>query len=441
MRPAILLEGVSKRYRIYPKQSDRLTEFLSFGRAKRGHDFWAVRDVSLEVQPGVSLGLLGRNGAGKSTLLKIVSGVLKPTSGASQINGRLAALLQIGAGFNMEFTGRENVLMNGLILGLSRKEIIQRFDEIEEFANIGEFMDQQVKTYSSGMRARLGFAVAVNVQPEVLLVDETLSVGDAAFRQLGLQRMRDLRESGTTILFVSHSAGMVRSFCDEAALLHKGKLLSRGDTTETLDHYQALLSSEAVQRRAEALEPGETMDYEIEVSGAEPDFKQNRELESVGSGKIRHGSGEARVRNVEIINSQGYSSEWVPSESEMTVRAHIEYTEDVRKSALRMTIRDKTGTNIFSTDTRREGIDLGPRKAGERVIVDFALENLPLRHGQYHINTAIFASKRSNVFMDWLDVATAFEITEEERSIKGLVSIPVSVEVHEPAEQRGDRSA
>lgn len=436
MKTAISLTDISKRYRIYPGQWDRLVEALSFGRAQRGHDFWAVRNVNLEVDRGVSLGLLGRNGAGKSTLLKIISGVLRPTSGSVEVNGRLAALLQIGAGFNPEFTGRENVLINGLILGLSRKEIIRRFDEIEAFADIGEFMDQPVKTYSSGMRARLGFAVAVNVEPEILLVDETLSVGDSVFKQLGLQRMRELRESGTTIVFVSHSAGMVKSFCDEAVLLHKGKLLFRGETGETLDYYQTLLSSDVAQRKADALKPGETLDLESLRSAAasgEPEFKTNSRLPKLRSRSIRHGTGEVRIQHVEILNDQGMPTEWVDHGSTMTVRVHLQYMEDVEKSSLRIILRDGTGLDVFSTSTFREKKPLGERKKGEQVIVDFTFKVL-LANGRYSVNASV--SQAGNRHMDWVDVAATFEITRPRRSVQGIVQLPTEVEIHEPAASR-----
>lgn len=245
---AITVENVSKRYRIYRRPSDRARELLSLGKTKRHRDYWALRDIDLKIEPGASLGLLGRNGAGKSTLLRIISGVLQPSEGSVSVEGRVAALLQLGAGFNPEFTGRENAILNGLFLGIDRREMLERFDEIEEFADLGDFMDQPVKTYSSGMRARLGFAVAVNVEPEVLLVDETLSVGDGVFKHMGIQKMRELKDSGATVVFVSHSTSMIKSFCDQAALLHEGALVAHGDASETIDLYQALLADAASGR-------------------------------------------------------------------------------------------------------------------------------------------------------------------------------------------------
>ena len=190
---------------------------------------------------------MGRNGAGKSTLLRIISGVLQPTTGAVEVNGRLTAIFGLGSGFNPEFTGRENAMLNGLILGIDRQEMLERFDDIAAFADIGEFMDQPVKTYSSGMKSRLGFAVAVNVDPDILVLDEALSAGDAAFKKKTLQRMYDLRDSGTTVLFVSHSMGMVKQFCTDAILLHKGRLVTSGSPDEVADHYKELLEK-AVQK-------------------------------------------------------------------------------------------------------------------------------------------------------------------------------------------------
>src|SRR5829696_3481922 len=228
MTPSISLRGISKKYRISPNRTSRLSEVLSFGKVKRSHDFWALKDVNLDIEPGTTLGIVGRNGAGKSTLLSIISGVLRPTTGEVEVRGRLSAIFGIGTGFNPMFTGRENAMLSGLILGIEYEEMLERFDDIEAFADIGEFMDQPVKTYSSGMRGRLGFAVAINVEPDVLVIDEALSAGGAAFKKKAIQRMYDLRESGSTVLFVSHSLGMVRRFCTEAILLHRGRLLATG---------------------------------------------------------------------------------------------------------------------------------------------------------------------------------------------------------------------
>ncbi len=444
--PAISLEGVSKRYRLYTSPQERLKEVLSLGRRSYGEDFMALKDINLEVEPGVTLGILGRNGAGKSTLLKVISGVLSPTEGKVEVNGRLA-LLQLGAGFNADFTGRENVLLNGLILGIERGEMLERFDDIEAFADLGKFMDRPVKTYSSGMRSRLGFAVAINVEPDILILDETLSVGDAVFKQLGMQKMRALRDAGTTILFVSHSMGMVRSFCSEAVLIHQGEVVARGGTSETVDRYQALLSGrEAKNKAGERGNSGKDTGYEIDVDedaeglgeDSEPDFKEDPELSRGARASLRHGTGEARVAGVEVLDGRGYPVDEVKAGESITVRAHLSYEEEVAKSVLSITLRNRTGLDIFTTNTKQSDSPIRRRRRGERLIVDFDLE-VPLQPGPYSVAAAISQPGGGNVYLDWVDVAAAFKISNPERGrIKGLVDLPTEVRLHEPADADAD---
>lgn len=434
---AICLEGISKKYRIYPRPRDRAREILSLRRIKLGRDFWALNDVSLKIEPGTSLGLLGRNGAGKSTLLQIISGVLQPTFGAVRTRGRISALLQLGAGFNPEFTGRENAFMNGLLLGMDRREILGRFDEIEAFADIGEFMDQPVKSYSSGMRARLGFAVAVNVDPDILLVDETLSVGDGVFRHMGIRKMRELRDTGATIVFVSHSTGMVKDFCTEAALLHKGALVAHGDTSETVDHYQALLSNAAAKQEGASgpivlSEP----DAEEESDLDAPNFKQDPGLENLG-GRIRHGTGEARIQHVELLNERGEPLDFVSPESTFTIRVHVGYEKDVDDSLVGVTLRNRTGLDVFSTNTGLEKTPVKRRKAGDRIIVDFGLQ-ASLKHGPYSVGAAISRNVNKTSYLDWIDIVSTFEIGRPtgRGAFAGMVQLPTRVTIFEPEPAR-----
>lgn len=440
---AVSLKAVSKKYRIYPRQRDRMREVLSFGRKNYGHDFWALKNLNLEVEPGATMGILGRNGAGKSTLLKIISGVLQPTSGSVEINGRLAALLQLGAGFNPEFTGRENVMLNGLLLGLERREMMERFDEIAAFADIGEFMEQPVKTYSSGMRARLGFAVAVNVEPDILIVDETLSVGDAIFKHMGLQRMRELRDSGTTIFFVSHSTNMIKNFCNQAILLHQGELVARGNTAETADQYQALISSAEAQRGGQPTAPKPSLDDDIagEERQASPEFKRNPDLERRAS-KIRYGTGEARILNVEVLDASGSPTETITLDAPATIRVHLEYLEDVDGSAANVVFRNKAGLDIFSTGTNVEKVHIGERRQGERIIVDFLL-NMPLQPGSYSVAASVSHPRNKDLYMDWVDVAATFNIQRPEGrgAVRGLVYIPTVVKVHDTGKKQQSKSA
>jgi ABC-2 type transport system ATP-binding protein len=434
--PAISLEGVSKKYRIYRRRQDRLREALSLGRSKRSHDFWALRDIDLRVEQGVSLGLLGRNGAGKSTLLQVIAGVLEPSTGSVRTEGRISALLQLGAGFNREFTGRENAIMNGLLLGIERRQMLKRMDEIEAFADIGEFMDQPVKNYSSGMRARLGFAVAVNVEPDILLVDETLSVGDGIFRAMGIQKMRELQESGATIIFVSHSTRMVKNFCTEAALLQRGSLVAHGDVSETADYYQALISNAAAQREERGRGRGRPLELDLDDDdGFEPpDFKEDSRR---GTPHLRHGTGEAKIHNVEILNGHGEPADLVAPDSTMIVRVHLQYKENVKDSVLGITFRNRTGLEVFATNTNLEKAPIKTRRAGDRIVVDFGIQ-APLRHGPYSVAAAVSRGRNKDVYLDWIDVAAAFEIAPPtgRGAFLGMVHLPTEVTVFE--QERAD---
>lgn len=423
---AVSLEKVSKRYRIFPSRSERLKDL--FGRGKAGRDFWALKDVDLQVEPGTALGVVGRNGAGKSTLLKIISGVLQPTSGVARVNGRLVALLQLGAGFNDEFTGRENVFLNGLILGIGRKEMMRRFDEIEAFADIGDFMYQPVKTYSSGMRARLGFAVAMSVEPDVMLVDETLSVGDAVFKAKGIQKMRELRDSGTTILFVSHSISQVQNFCTEAVLLHKGGLVFRGETSETIERYQAMISEASARRNARLGETSERWTPQEEDSFRAPHFESSPQNPT-----LRHGTGEARIQAVELLDADGDPVEELAPGSDLTVRVRVRYARAVEDAVAGIVLRSEDGIDVFSTDTALEKAPLGPRTAGEGVVVDFSF-GVPLRHGRYSVAATVSRSADKRAFLDWIGAAGAFDVTrpEDGAAYAGLVRLPTRTEVFEP---------
>jgi ABC-type polysaccharide/polyol phosphate transport system ATPase subunit len=432
MMPAVSLEGVSKRYRILSSQRDRLKSILTFGKSKAGRDFWALKNVNLEVEPGTAIGILGRNGAGKSTLLTIISGVSQPTSGKVRVNGRLVALLQLGAGFNDEFTGRENIMLNGLILGIERKEMLERFDEIAAFADIGEFIDQPLKTYSSGMRARLGFAVAVNVKPDILLVDESLSTGDAVFKDKGIKKMEELRDSGVTILFVSHSTQQVRDFCNEAALLHKGRLISCGDTSEVIERYQALISRAAAKRKnRRGLD--QPPDYKTAQDGelGTPDLK-NLVLDD-GSSSLHQSPGDARIQKVELLDDYGRPVDMIATDSNLTVRVHLHYMETIDDSLVDIFLRNDFGLDIFSTNTTLERAPLGRRHAGERVIVDFTIQ-VPLKHGRYTVVAGVSHSGSRDSDLDLYGDTATFEVARpsDEYASAGLVHLPTQVKLLEP---------
>jgi ABC-2 type transport system ATP-binding protein len=426
---AVSLRGVSKRYRIYSSPRERLKGALTFGRGA-GRDFWALKDIDLDVEKGTALGVLGRNGAGKSTLFRTISGVLQPSTGTVQVNGRMVALFQLGAGFNDEFTGRENILLNGLILGIERREMLELYDEIAAFADIGEFMDQPLRTYSSGMRGRLGFAVAVNVKPEVLLVDETLSTGDAVFKARGIQKMRELRDSGATILFVSHSASQVRNFCTEAVLLHKGQLVSRGESGEVADEYHELVSRAARKQKAklEGLFGEEMFEEADDLAG--PDLRR--------VSQARNGSGEARVGDVEVLDDAGSPVDVVTPDSNLTVRVPVHYARDVEGSAVSIVVNNEAGLEVFSTSTDLEDVPLGDRRSGERAVVEFHFP-VPLKNGRYSVSAAV--TRGRNASLDHVGVAAVFKVSRPpDRGVfPGLVHLPTRVTVHEadPARRGG----
>ena len=439
--PAISLRGVGKKYKVHGSHKERLKEAFGFGGRRRSRDFWALEDVSMDVEPGTTLGIVGRNGAGKSTLLKVISGVVQPSTGTVEVNGRLVALFGVGSGFNTQFTGRENAMLNGLLLGLERREMLERFDEIEAFADIGEFMDQPVKTYSSGMRARLGFAVAINVEPDVLIVDETLAVGDALFKQASMQRMRDLRDKGTTILFVSHSLGLVEDFCNRAILLHKGRLLASGETEETLDRYHALLSNPKVGGKAARGGADGTLDRVIEREGEEDAAEaQDATVAGKRAPGPRRGTGEARIRGVEVLDGLHRPVERVASGSTVTLRVHLRYLKAVKGSSLGIALRNGAGVDVFATSTMLEKAPLGAREAGERVTVDFTFE-APLRPDNYGVDVGLSHGWDTDAYLDRVDAAATFEMTRPEHGAgpAGLVRLPAEIRVHDREAHREEQ--
>jgi ABC-type polysaccharide/polyol phosphate transport system ATPase subunit len=442
---AVSVKGVSKSFRLFSNGRDRLKEALSFGRKEYGRDFWALKDIDLEVKSGTTLGILGRNGAGKSTLLNIISGMLQPTSGTVEVNGRLVALSGFGAGFNSDFTGRENVMLNGLILGIERQEIVERFDDIAAFADIGEFIDQPIKTYSSGMKSRLGFAVAVNVEPDILILDETLAVGDAVYKETALQKMYELRDSGTTILFVSHSMNTIETFCTEAVLLHEGRVLASGETTEMTDQYRALVSSIKAQKN------NGRSDGEQALTGIVVPDEEGEGLEAWSSKEgpnLEHGAesrsttGEAKIRSVELLDEHLLPVEKkVAPDSAVTVRVDLEYLEDVKESELIITLHnEKMGLKVFSTSTAQEGIPLEEMEKGEQAVVDFTFK-VPLQHGRYSISAAARAGSEG-LYLDRMDAARVFKISRPKDGgpFRGIVHLPTEVKVHASEGERQGRS-
>ncbi len=303
---AISLKNVSKCFKRYSRPVDRLKEVLLPGKS-RADEFWALQDINIEIPKGQTVGIVGRNGSGKSTLLQIIVGTLTPSSGAVRVNGRVSALLELGSGFNPEFTGKQNVFFNGRLLGLSQKQIEDRFDDIAAFADIGDFIDQPVKTYSSGMYVRLAFAVAVNVDPEILIVDEALAVGDIVFQHRCMRRMRAMMDSGVTTLFVSHDAGAIKTLCNSAVMIHDGKIHTTGLPNAVVIEYLKLVTELELGLAQEIEVNSQQQVNTIVENGIQASDCPNYDISSSisFSKATRRGSGKARIESVKILNQLG----------------------------------------------------------------------------------------------------------------------------------------
>jgi lipopolysaccharide transport system ATP-binding protein len=422
--PAIEVDRVSKAYRLYPTPRHRALELMTFGTRTYHTDFWALTDVSVRVAAGATLGLVGYNGSGKSTLLQLISGIMAPTTGRVAVNGRISSLLELGAGFNPEFTGRENVELYGIVMGMSREETAARMPAIEAFAGIGDFIDRPVKSYSSGMFVRLAFSAAIHVNPDVLLVDEALAVGDVVFQHQCIRRIRELQAAGTTIVFVSHDMGMIRSICTEAILLDRGRIEAHDDPATIANIYHAKTANLEAGLRAPVSTPLDRNDGAPVMFRVEPGFDERVHL-------FRHGTGAARIRQVELIDRQGRQVTAVEFDDEVILRVHVQYNEDAPFSILGYSIRDKTGTDIIGTNTHEENVPLPPRRAGDTIVVDFR-QRLPLAKGTYSVSTALAYDRSKPSYFDWVDNALVLTVLPPEsgKIVHAKVALPVHIAVH-----------
>lgn len=445
----ISLKNVSKCFKRYARPVERLKEILLPGKS-RADEFWALRDVNLEIPEGQTLGIVGRNGSGKSTLLQIIAGTLTPTTGEVRVNGRVSALLELGSGFNPEFTGRQNVFFNGRLLGLSQKEIEDRFDEIAGFADIGDFIDQPVKTYSSGMFVRLAFAVAVNVAPEILIVDEALAVGDVVFQHRCMRRMRNLMDSGVTTLFVSHDSGAVKTLCNWAVVLHEGKIYTSGLPNSVIIDYMKLVTEEElglVQVEAEQLPTKATNDikeqdsslevtYNLEEQDKSSVLDQNDVLSNQQSQNQvtppRRGNRKAIIEEIKLLNQFGqYTNNGgiIGFNEEVTLIVDLNVYEPLQDCIVGFYVCDKNGNEIIGSNTFEENCSIGSLAPGDRLNIHFKF-NLPLRNGSYSLTVA-GAENYTAVTFDWIDNVFVFQVLPPDtgKHIHALVDQPMSVNV------------
>ncbi len=410
MPPAIEVRNVSKRFRLRDEPLHTFKDrALRLGRRAPTRDFWALSDVSVEVGEGETLGLIGHNGSGKSTLLKCIGGILQPTEGQVVTRGRLASLLELGAGFNHELSGRENVYLNGSILGLSRREIDRRFDAMVDFADLGDFIDNPVKTYSSGMFIRLGFAVAVNVEPDILLIDEVLAVGDEAFQARCLDRIATMQREGRTIVFVTHGVEIVRQLCDDAAVLNAGRIVAHGDPGECIRRFRDTL----LNRNSwydEAAQPGEPAIARVHAA---------RGLTTQ----------QVRILDLEVEAATD------PVEPGAAVSVHVDYETAARVDDVvcAFALFDPEGRVLHGTNSSQLGLELAPLEGRGRL--RFHLPALPLRDGRYTVSIG-FHSAEGDVVHDFSEAAV--EVAHRGHQA-GLLHLDLQLDAAEPSRPGGAR--
>lgn len=376
MDTAIKITNLTKIYKLYDRNRDRLKDSLGLSKKANYKEHYALKNVDMEVKTGESVGIIGVNGSGKSTILKIITGVLNATSGDVQINGRISALLELGAGFNMEYTGLENVYLNGTMMGFTEKEIDERLQEILDFADIGEFINQPVKTYSSGMFVRLAFAVAINIDPEILIVDEALSVGDVFFQAKCYHKFEEFKKLGKTILFVSHDLTSIAKYCDRVILLNKGVKLAEGNPKDMVNMYKKLLVH---QLDEETLEDVSGKSAIGEKSEDRSTWKNHFEINPTITD---YGEKQAEIVDFAIIDQYGAYSSIIEKGSVYQVKAKVRFHETVKNPIFTITIKNKQGTDITGTNTMFERIETGTVSAGEERIVTYE-QKMNLQGGDY----------------------------------------------------------
>ena len=391
---AIEVKDVTKVYRLYEKPIDRLKESLHPKHKSYHKDFYARNGLSFHVEKGQTVGIIGTNGSGKSTILKIITGVLTPTTGEVNVDGKISALLELGAGFNMDYTGIENIYMNGTMMGFTKKEMDEKLQDILDFADIGDFVYQPVKTYSSGMFVRLAFALAINVEPEILIVDEALSVGDVFFQAKCYRRMEEIRQNGTTILMVTHDMGSIIKYCDKVVLLNKGEFIAEGEPGRMVDLYKKILANQMDSLREE-LENDFSGGMEIE--GSEKKVLSSREAAAAHTGadaglmkekitintdRTEYGDGRAEIFDLGLFDARGNLTNLLIKGETFTIKERIRFNAPLQNPIFTYTIRDKKGTDLSGTNTMYEGADVKPVGPGDVYDVSFT-QKMTLQGGEY----------------------------------------------------------
>ena len=419
MENAITVKDVTKIYKLYDKPIDRLKEALNPFHKEYHKKFYALNNLSFEVKKGETVGIIGTNGSGKSTILKIITGVLTPTTGEVEVNGVISALLELGAGFNMDYTGIENIYMNGTMMGFSKKEMDAKLQEILDFADIGDFVYQPVKTYSSGMFVRLAFALAINVEPEILIVDEALSVGDVFFQSKCYRRMEEIRQKGTTILMVTHDMGSIIKYCDKVVLLNKGNFVAEGAPGHMVDLYKKILAGQM-----EGLEAAKDVDSDFSGENAEKEQKEKtyqlphgklmKDSLTINSNRTEYGDGRAKIYDLGLFDQRGNLTNLLLKGEEFTIKEKIRFAAPIQSPIFTYTIKDNKGTDLTGTNTMFEGTDIKPVKAGDEYEVSFT-QKMTLQGGEYLLSMSCtgFEQGEHTVYHRLYDVANITVISNK----------------------------
>lgn len=420
----IHVDGLSKVYKLYNRNRDRLVESLGLTRKPRSTQHYALRDVSLDIRRGECVGIIGTNGSGKSTILKIITGVLHETSGTVQVNGRISALLELGAGFNMEYNGIENIYLNGTMIGFSEKEIDDKLQDILDFADIGDYVYQPVKTYSSGMFVRLAFAVAINIDPEILIVDEALSVGDVFFQAKCYRKFEEFKKKGKTILFVSHDLSAISKYCDRAILLNQGVKLGEGSPKEMIDAYkQVLVGQYEVPKAAEGV-PDLTADSDVRAALE----KRKKQQAGLNPDTLEYGSKEAEIVDYYLTDKNGVQTTAILKGDEFTMHMKVKINQDLPAPIFALSIKNIKGVEITGTNTMFEKTFLDSVRAGEVKEITFT-QKMRLQGGEYLISLGVTGYEKDEfvVYHRLYDVLNITVVSDKDTV--GYFDMESSVEV------------
>nr|WP_288826102.1 ABC transporter ATP-binding protein [uncultured Clostridium sp.] len=385
---ALSVNNVTKIYKLYEKPIDRLKEAMSLTHKNYHRDFYALNGISFDVEKGQTVGIIGTNGSGKSTILKIITGVLTPTTGEVQVNGVISALLELGAGFNMDYTGIENIYMNGTMMGFSRKEMDEKLQDILDFADIGDFVYQPVKTYSSGMFVRLAFALAINVEPEILIVDEALSVGDVFFQAKCYRRMEEIRKNGTTILMVTHDMGAIIKYCDRVVVLNKGNFMAEGEPGKMVDLYKKILANQMddLDEELKAADSGLYNDFSGDQAIAERSRAaaggMMKDKLTINPNRTEYGDKRAEIIDFGLLDERGNITNLLLKGERFTIKERIHFHGEIETPIFTYTIKDKRGADLTGTNTMFESSDVKSVKKGDEYVVEFT-QKMTLQGGEY----------------------------------------------------------